>query len=45
MNIFGKYDITGVREDEADPVPNIYYADRKTYFNEVSDKFKQRTTD
>ena len=34
-----------MREDEADPVPNMYYSDRRTYFNEVSDKFKQRTTD
>ena len=45
MDIFGKYDITGVREDEADPVQNIYYRDRKTYFNEIADKVKKRTQD
>lgn len=45
MEIFGKYDLTGVHEDEADPVQDIYYADRKTNFNEVSEKMKQRTQD
>ena len=44
-DIFGKYDITGVHENEAEPVQDIYYADRKTHFNEISDKFKQRTQD
>jgi hypothetical protein len=40
--IYGKCDITGVSEKESEPVPNIYYEDRKTYFNEIGDKFGQR---
>lgn len=31
--IYGKCDITGTREDEAEPVPNIYYPERRAYFN------------
>ena len=40
--IYGKMDLTGTHEEEYEPVPNIYYQDRQTYFNEVTEKFGER---
>lgn len=45
MEIYGRCDITGVPDTEADPVQNIYYHDRKAYFNEIADKFDERITE
>ena len=43
MSLYGKHDIAGIREDLPDPIPeDFYYEDRKTYFNEISKKFKKR---
>lgn len=39
MQLLGKYDITGIHDDEYEPVPNLYYEDRNTYFDEISVKY------
>lgn len=35
MSLYGKIDLTGTHEDEFSPVPNIFYDQRKTYFNDI----------
>lgn len=33
-------DLTGHNVEHFEPVPNIYYQDRQTYFNDVNKKFE-----
>ena len=35
MSKYGKIDLTGTHPEEFEPVPNIYYKDRQTYFNDI----------
>jgi hypothetical protein len=42
MKLYGKIDLTGTHEDEYSPVPNIYYHDRQTYFNDINKKYEER---
>ena len=37
MSLYGLYDISGVRDDEPEPCPRVWDADRKTW----SDSWKQ----
>jgi len=32
-------DLTGTHQAEYDPVPNIYYNDRQTFFNDIHKQF------
>lgn len=36
LSLYGKIDLTGTHEEEFEPVPNIYYEDRQTYFNDIN---------
>lgn len=42
LSKYGKMDLTGHNVEHFEPVPNIYYQDRQTYFNDVNKKFEQR---
>ena len=35
-------DLTGTHEKDYEPVPNIYYKDRQTYFNDITKKYEER---
>jgi len=35
-------DLTGTHEKEYAPVPNIYYHDRQTYFDDINKKYSER---
>ena len=39
LDLFGYYNIIGIHDKEANPVPNFYIEDRQTYFYEA-DKFR-----
>lgn len=41
MNIYGKFNLSGVHDEEPNPVPNFYIEDRQTYFYEY-DKIKKK---
>ena len=43
LSQYGKIDLTGSHTEEYEPVPNIYYQDRQTYFNDVEKLFEDRT--
>jgi hypothetical protein len=36
LSLYGKMDLTGTHQNESEPVPNIYYEDRHTYFNDIN---------
>ena len=42
QSLYGKIDLTGVHEEEYEPVPNIYYQDRQTYFNDINKIYEDR---
>lgn len=42
MSLYGKIDLTGVHEEEYEPVPNIYYEQRQTYFNDINKIYEDR---
>ena len=41
-DLYGKVDLTGTHEDEYSPVPNIYYKDRQTYFDDITKVYEER---
>lgn len=41
-DLYGKIDLTGCHENEFEPVPNIYYHDRQTYFNDIHKEYQDR---
>jgi len=42
LDLYGKMDLTGTHEKEYAPVPNIYYHDRQTYFDDINKKYSER---
>ena len=42
LDLYGKMDITGVHQGQYQPVPNIYYKERQTYFNDVDKLYEDR---
>lgn len=45
MELFGRYDVTGIHDDEYEPVPDIQYEDRKTSFDVITKKFASRLSE
>lgn len=41
-SLYGKIDLTGTHPDEYSPVPNIYYADRHTHFDDINKIYQDR---